>query len=115
MAVEYLHKQNENTNHQNVLHRKMIIQKGLLITKMQQLPHYRNSSEIHSKNRRNRDKIDIALTLIASPIRRGFVAGFVNYKKWCTRLADESDKVDQLLAHGRWFSLGTTKSTSRSL
>ena len=25
----------------------------------------------------------------------------------CTRLAAASDKVDQLLAHGRWFSPGT--------
>ena len=29
---------------------------------------------------------------------------FVNYKKGCTRLATASDKVYQLLAHGRWFS-----------
>ena len=29
---------------------------------------------------------------------------FVNYKKGCTRLAAASDKVYQLLAHGRWFS-----------
>jgi hypothetical protein len=27
-------------------------------------------------------------------------AGFVNYKKWCTRLAAACDKVYQLLAHG---------------
>jgi len=39
-----------------------------------------------------------------SPIRRGFASGFVNYKKGCTRLAAASDKVYQLLAHGRWFS-----------
>jgi hypothetical protein len=25
-------------------------------------------------------------------------------QKWCIRLAAASDKVDQLLAHGRWFS-----------
>jgi hypothetical protein len=31
----------------------------------------------------------------------------VNYKKGCTRLAAVSDKVYQLLAHGRWFSSGT--------
>ena len=42
-----------------------------------------------------------------SPIRRGFAPGFVNYKKVCTRLAVASDKVYQLLAHGRWFSPGT--------
>jgi hypothetical protein len=35
------------------------------------------------------------------------VPGFVNYKKGCTRLAAASDKVNQLLAHGRWFSLGS--------
>ena len=28
-----------------------------------------------------------------SPIRCGFVPGFVNYKKGCTRLATASDKV----------------------
>ena len=39
-----------------------------------------------------------------SPIRRGFAPGFVNYKKRCTRLTATSDKVYQLLAHGRWFS-----------
>jgi hypothetical protein len=34
----------------------------------------------------------------------GFVPGFVNYNKGCTRLAAASDKAYQLLAHGRWFS-----------
>jgi hypothetical protein len=33
---------------------------------------------------------------------------YVNYKKGCTRLAAASDKVYQLLAHGRWFSPGTS-------
>jgi hypothetical protein len=37
---------------------------------------------------------------------------FLNYKKWCTRLAAASDKVDQLLAHGRWFSPGTPASST---
>ena len=32
---------------------------------------------------------------------------FLNYKKWCTRLAVASDEVYQLLVHGRWFSPGT--------
>jgi hypothetical protein len=32
------------------------------------------------------------------------VGSLVNYKKGCTRLAAASDKVYQLLAHGRWFS-----------
>ena len=45
---------------------------------------------------------------ILSPIRRGFVPGFVNYKKGCTWLAAASDKVYQLLAHGRWFSLASS-------
>ena len=45
-----------------------------------------------------------------SPIRRGFAPGFVNYKKGCTQLA--SDKVCQLLAHGRWFSPGTPASST---
>jgi len=30
----------------------------------------------------------------------------------CTRLATASDKVYQLLAHGRWFSPGTPASSS---
>ena len=47
-----------------------------------------------------------------SPIWRGFAHGFVNYKKGCTRLAAASDKVYQLLAHGRWFSLGTPASST---
>jgi hypothetical protein len=42
----------------------------------------------------------------------GFVPGFVNYKKGCTRLAAASDKVYQLLAHGRWFSPGTLASST---
>jgi hypothetical protein len=40
------------------------------------------------------------------------VPGFVNYKKWRTRLAAASDKVYQLLAHGRWFSPGTPASST---
>jgi hypothetical protein len=36
------------------------------------------------------------------------VPGFVNYKKGCTQLAAASDKVYQLLAHGRWFSLASS-------
>ena len=47
-----------------------------------------------------------------SPIRRGFAPGFVNYNKGCTRLAVASDKVYQLLAHGRWFSPGTPASST---
>ena len=38
--------------------------------------------------------------------------GFVNYKKGCTRLTATSDKVYQLLVHGRWFSLGTPASST---
>ena len=41
---------------------------------------------------------------------RGFAPGFGNYKKGCTRLA--SDKVYQLLAHGRWFYPGTPASST---
>jgi hypothetical protein len=49
-----------------------------------------------------------------SPIRRGFAPSFVNYKKGCTRLAAESDKIYQLLAHGRWFSpASSTTKTGR--
>jgi len=43
------------------------------------------------------------------------VPGFVNYKYGCTRLAAASDKVYQLLAHGRQFSPGTpTSSTTKT-
>jgi hypothetical protein len=38
--------------------------------------------------------------------------GFVNYKKGCTRLAAACDKVYQLLVHDRWFSPGTTASST---
>ena len=48
--------------------------------------------------------LDLTTHTSLSPIRRGFAPGFVNYKKGCTRLIAASDKVDQLLAHGRWFS-----------
>jgi hypothetical protein len=47
-----------------------------------------------------------------SPIRRGFAPGFVIYRKGCIRLAAASDKVYQLLAHGRWFSPGTPASST---
>jgi hypothetical protein len=47
-----------------------------------------------------------------SPIRRGFAPGFGNYKKGWTRLTAASDKVYQLLAHGRWFSSGTSASST---
>jgi hypothetical protein len=40
------------------------------------------------------------------------VPDFLNYKKGCTRLAAASDKVYQLLAHGRWFSPGTPASST---
>jgi hypothetical protein len=43
---------------------------------------------------------------------RGFAPGFVNYKKGYTRLAAASDKVYQLLAHGWWFSPGTSASST---
>ena len=33
-------------------------------------------------------------------------------QKGCTRLATASDKVYQLLAHGRWFSAGTPASST---
>jgi hypothetical protein len=41
-----------------------------------------------------------------------FSPDFVNYKKGCTRLTAASDKVYQLLAHGRWFSPGTPTSST---
>jgi hypothetical protein len=44
--------------------------------------------------------------------RLGFAPCVVNYKKGCTRLAAASDKIYQLLAHGRWFSPGTPASST---
>jgi hypothetical protein len=47
-------------------------------------------------------------------MRRWFSLVFVNYKKGCTRLAAASNKVYQLLAHGRWFSpASSTTKTGR--
>jgi hypothetical protein len=40
------------------------------------------------------------------------VPAFLNDKTWCTRLAAASDKVYQLLAHGRWFSSSTPASST---
>ena len=48
--------------------------------------------------------LDLTTHTSLSPIRHGFAPGFVNYKKGCTQLAAASDKVYQLLAHGRWFT-----------
>jgi hypothetical protein len=45
--------------------------------------------------------LDLTTHTSLSPIRHGFALGFVNYKKGCIRLAAASDKVYQLLAHGR--------------
>jgi hypothetical protein len=56
--------------------------------------------------------LDLTTHTSLSPIRRGFAPGFVNYKKGCTRLAAASDKVYQLLAHGRWFSPGIPASST---
>jgi hypothetical protein len=47
-----------------------------------------------------------------SPIWRGFAPDVVNYKKGCTQLTVASDKVYQLLVHGRWFSPGTLASST---
>jgi len=56
--------------------------------------------------------LDLTTHTSLSPIRRGFVPGFVNYKKGCTRLAAASNKVYHLLGHGRWFSPGTPASST---
>jgi hypothetical protein len=56
--------------------------------------------------------LDLTTHTIPSPIRRGFASSFVNYTKGCTRLAAASDKVYQLLAHGRWFSPCTLASST---
>jgi hypothetical protein len=47
-----------------------------------------------------------------SLIRREFAPGFVNCKKGYTRLTAASNKAYQLFAHGRWFSRGTSVSST---
>jgi hypothetical protein len=47
-----------------------------------------------------------------APIRRGFATGFVNYKKGALNSQQQSDKVYQLLAHGRWFFPDTPASST---
>jgi len=47
-----------------------------------------------------------------SPILRVFAPGFVHYKKGCTLLTATSDKVYQLLAHGRCLSPGSPGSST---
>jgi hypothetical protein len=56
--------------------------------------------------------LDLTTHTNISPIRHGFAPGFVHYKK---RLhSTRSDKVYQLLAHGRWFSpASSTTKTGR--
>jgi hypothetical protein len=56
--------------------------------------------------------LDLTTHSSLSPIRRGFAPGFVSYIKGSTRLSAASDKVYQLLAHGRWFSPGTPASST---
>ena len=55
--------------------------------------------------------LDLTTHTSLPPIRCGFAPDFVNDKKGCTWLAAASDKVYQLLAHGRWFSPGTSASS----
>ena len=47
-----------------------------------------------------------------SPIRRGFAPGFVNYQKMVHSTGSASDKVYQMLPHGRWFSPCTPASST---
>ena len=47
-----------------------------------------------------------------SPVRRGVRARLSKLQKVCNRLASASDKVYQLLAHGRLFSPGTPVSST---
>ena len=62
------------------------------------------------EHRRNRTKIvDNRVTQIQHVIH---ISNLLDYKKGCTRLADTSVKLYQLLAHGRWFSPGTPASST---
>jgi hypothetical protein len=44
--------------------------------------------------------------------RHNMYARLCKLQKWCTRIAAASDKVYQLLAHGRWFSPSTPASST---
>jgi hypothetical protein len=48
--------------------------------------------------------LDLTAHTSLLPIRRGFAPSFVNYKKGALDSQQQSDKVHQLLAQGRWFS-----------
>jgi hypothetical protein len=50
----------------------------------------------------------LAIHISLSPIRRGFAPSFVSYENGAL---DSQPQVYQLLAHGRWFSLGTPASS----
>jgi hypothetical protein len=52
------------------------------------------------------DYLTIHISL--SPIRRGFAPSFVSYENGAL---DSQPQVYQLLAHGRWFSLGIPASS----
>ena len=56
--------------------------------------------------------LDLTTHTCLSPILHRLTPGFVNYKKGCIQLAVASDKVYQLLVHGRWFSPGTPASST---
>jgi hypothetical protein len=56
--------------------------------------------------------LDLTTHTSLSPIWHGFAPGFVNYKKKVHSTRNASDKVYQLLAHGRWFSPGTPASST---
>ena len=54
--------------------------------------------------------LDLTTHTSLSPIRARLYK--LKLQKRCTRLAAASDKVYQLLAHGRWFSPGTPASST---
>ena len=54
--------------------------------------------------------LDLTAHTSLSPIQRGFAPGFV--KGALDLQPAASDKVYQLLVHGRWFSLGTVVSST---
>jgi hypothetical protein len=56
--------------------------------------------------------LDLTTHISLSPIRRGFAPSFVNDKKGAPDSLRQSDKVYQLLAHGRWFFPGSKASST---
>jgi hypothetical protein len=66
---------------------------------------------VYLSNHTNRTPVDLGHTT-CEYVFRTRIPKICKLQKRCTRLAAASDKVYQLLAHGRWFSPGTPASST---